>query len=260
MRLAVHTPSRAPDIEGAQVATADFGDLDSLAEALHDGDRVFMVSMHRGPDERLRLHRTFIEAAAKHRVAHVVYLSFLAAGPDALFLHARSHGATEQMLRESGLPYTFIRNGMYADDIPGWFDAEGIDRAPGGNGRMSFSYRPELADVIAATVSEPGHEGKTYDITTPQAVSLFELTTIASDVTGDDYRYEPEDDAWWEARWRARGREEWSIEAGHTSYEALRRGEFDVVTDDYRTITGREPKTIAQIIECLANEMPLRTI
>jgi NAD(P)H dehydrogenase (quinone) len=109
-------------------------------------------------------------------------------------------------------------------------------------------------------VSEPGHEGKTYDITTPQAVSLSELATIASDVTGDEYRYESEDDAWWEARWRARGREEWSIEAGHTSYEALRRGEFDVVTDDYRTITGREPKTIAQIIECLANEMPLRTI
>jgi NAD(P)H dehydrogenase (quinone) len=198
-----------------------------------------------------------VEAAIRQRIAHIVYLSFLAAGPDAVFLHARSHGATERMLRDSGPPWTSIRNGMYADDIPGWFDAEGVNRAAGGDGRMSFSYRPELADVITIALTEPGHEGKTYDITTPQAVSLSELATIASDVTGENYRYEPEHDAWWEARWRARDREDWSIEAGLTSYEALRRGEFDIVTDDYQTITGREPKTIAQIIECLANEMPL---
>jgi NAD(P)H dehydrogenase (quinone) len=257
MRLAVHTLDKAPKVDGAEVVHADYGDPDSLAEALHEGDRVFMVSMHQGPDQRLRLHESFVDAAAEAGVGYVVYLSFLAAGPDAIFLHARSHGATEQMLRDAGLPFTSIRNGMYADDIPGWFDAEGVDRAPGGDGRMSFSYRPELADVIATTLAQPGHEGKVYDITTPEAVSLGQLATIASDVTGDDYRYEPEDDAWWEARWRKKGKEQWGIDAGLTSYEALREGEFDIVTNDYRTITGRDPLTIAQIIQLHAAEMPL---
>jgi uncharacterized protein YbjT (DUF2867 family) len=46
MRLAVHTPSRAPDIEGTEVVAADYGDPASLADALQEGDRVFMVSMH----------------------------------------------------------------------------------------------------------------------------------------------------------------------------------------------------------------------
>jgi uncharacterized protein YbjT (DUF2867 family) len=257
MRLAVHDLSKTPAIDGAEVVAADYGDPDSLAGALHEDDRVFMVSMHRGPDERLRLHRSFIEAAARQGVGYVVYLSFVAAGPDAIFLHARSHGATEQMLRDAGLPFTSIRNGMYADDIPGWFDAEGIDRAPGGDGRMSFSYRPELADVIATALIEPGHDGKIYDIATPQAVTLAGLATIASDVTGDDYGYEPEDDAWWEARWRAKNKEDWGIEAGLSSYEALRRGEFDVVTNGYRSVTGRDPLSIAQIIERHADEMPL---
>jgi NAD(P)H dehydrogenase (quinone) len=257
MRLAVHDPSKTPEVEGAEVLQADYGDPDSLAKALHEGDRVFMVSMHRGPDERLRLHESFVQAGAKAGVAHVVYLSFVAAGPDAIFLHARSHGATERMLRDTGLPFTSIRNSMYADDIPGWFDAEGVNRAPGGDGRMSFSYRPELADVIATTLTEPGHEGKVYDITTPEAVSLAELAAIASEATGDDYRYEPEDDPWWEARWRKKAKEQWGIEAGLSSYEALRRGEFDVVTGDYRRITGRDPLSIAKVIERHAAEMPM---
>jgi NAD(P)H dehydrogenase (quinone) len=258
MRLAVHDLSKTPKIDGAEVVPADYGDPDSLAEALHEGDRVFMVSMHRGPEERLRLHRSFVEAAARQRVGYVVYLSFLAAGPEAIFVHARSHGATEQMLGDAGLPFTSIRNGMYADDIPGWFDAEGVNRAPGGEGRMSFSYRPELADVIATCLLEPGHEGRVYDVTTPQSVSLAELATLAWEVTGDDYRYEPQTDAWWEARWRSKGKADWGIDAGLTSYEALRKGEFDIVTNDFRTVAGRDPLTIAQIIERRAAEMPLR--
>jgi NAD(P)H dehydrogenase (quinone) len=257
MRLAVHTLDKAPKIDGAEVVPADYGDPASLAEALHEGDRVFMVSMHKGPDERIPLHRSFIEAATRAKVGHVVYLSFVAAGPDAIFLHGRSHGATEQMLQDSGIPFTSIRNSMYADEIPGWFDAEGVNRSPGGTGHMSFSYRPELADVIATVMVEPGHEGKVYDITTPDSVSLSELAIIAADVTGDDYRYEPEDVDWWEGRWRSRGNPDWSIEAGRSSFEAIRRGEFDIVTGDFKTITGRDPLTIAQIIERHADEMPL---
>jgi uncharacterized protein YbjT (DUF2867 family) len=123
---------------------------------------------------------------------------------------------------------------------------------------MSFSYRPELGDAIATVLTEPGHEGKVYDVTTPDSVSLAELAIVASDVTGDHYRYEPQDDDWWEGRWRSKGKADWGIAAGRTSFEALRRGEFDIVTDDYRAVTGRDPLTIAQIIERLADEMPLR--
>ena len=70
------------------------------------------------------------------------------------------------MLGQSGLSYTSIRNSMYADDIAGWFDAEGVAREPVGEGRISFSYRPELAEAIAVTLTEAGHERRIYDVTT----------------------------------------------------------------------------------------------
>jgi uncharacterized protein YbjT (DUF2867 family) len=218
-----------------------------------------MVSLWIGGDTRLDLHRSFIDAAAKADVAQLVYLSFVNAGPDAVFSHAREHGATEEMLRACGVPWTAIRNSMYADDIPGWFDPDGIAREPGDEARMSFSYRPELADVIAVTLAGPIHAGKIYNITTPDSVSMRELAKIAGKVTGEAYGYEPISDAEWIKRWKAQGRPEWALEAGQTSYEALRAGEFDVVSDDYEKVTGRKAATIAQIITEIADEMPLAT-
>ena len=256
-RLLVRDPLRAPDIAGAEIAMADYGDPRSIADALEPGDRVFMVSLHEGPEQRIPHHRAFIEAAASAGVAHIVYLSFVAAGPDAIFLHARSHGETERLLADAGVPWTAIRHSMYADDIPGWFDSDGLNTVPGGEGRMSFSYRPELARAIAVTLTEPGHEGKTYDIVTPQSVSMRELAEIAWAVTGQNYRYAPTSDAWWEERWRARGKEPWAIEAGLTSYAALRAGEFDVTSDDYRTLTGEDPLSVSDIAGLLADRLPL---
>jgi NAD(P)H dehydrogenase (quinone) len=257
VRLLVRDAARAPEIAGAEVAVGNYGDAGSLAAALRPGDRVFMVSLHEGPERRVPLHRAFVAAARRARVAQIVYLSFVNASPKAIFLHAQSHAATEQMLRESGIPWTSIRNGMYADDIPGWFDADGVAREPGGEGRMSFSYRSELATAIAVTLTEQGHEGRTYNIVTPESVTMAELAEAAARVTGDPYRWEPADDDSWEVRWRTQGRIGWELEAGHSTYEALRRGELDVVTADYRRLTGEEPLTIPKIIERLADAMPL---
>ena len=212
MRLLVRDPARAPQLPGAEVVQGDYGDPASLREALAEGDRVFMVSLHEGPERRVPLHQSFVDAAREAGVGQVVYLSFVNAGPAAVFLHARSHGATEEMLRRSGLAWTSIRNGMYADDVLGWFDEDDVARETGGDGRMSFSYRPELAKVIAVTLTTPGHEGKTYDITTPESVSLAELAGIATEVTGRPHRYEPVGEDEWEARWSAIGRSGWELE------------------------------------------------
>ena len=256
MRLLVRDPARAPQLPGAEIVHADYGDASSLDAALQEGDRVFMVSMHEGPVRRMELHRSFVDAAARNRVAHVVYLSFVNAGPEASFIHARTHGLTEQLLADTGLPWTSIRNSMYADDIPGWFDPDGVAREAGADGRMSFSYRPELAKAIAVTLREPGHEG-TYNVTTPESVTLGELAALAAEVTGRPYRYAPATDEEWTERWRALGRDGWELEAGQSSYEALRNGELDVVTDDYRRLTREEPLTIAQLLERHADELPL---
>jgi uncharacterized protein YbjT (DUF2867 family) len=253
-RLVVRDPARAPSLPGAEVVVGDYGDPASLDAALGEGDRVFMVSVHEGPARRVPLHRSFVGAAARNGVAQVVYLSFLNAGPNAVFLHARSHGATEEMLEQSGVAFTFMRNGMYADDIPGWFDAEGVAREPVGDGRISFSYRPELAEAIAVALTEDGHERTVYDIVS-EPVNLHELARIASEVTGRPYRYEPSPREAWEARWRDRDWEDWQLEGGLTSFDAQVAGELAVVSSDFRALTGRDPLTVPQLVEQVFREV-----
>lgn len=86
---------------------------------------------------------------------------------------------------------------------------------------------------------------------------LAELALLASEVTGDSYRYEPLEDADWEAGWRARGHADWQVEAGLSSYAALRSGELDVVSDDYRTLAGSEPLTTRELVEKHVDQLPL---
>jgi NAD(P)H dehydrogenase (quinone) len=257
-RVVVRDEARAPDLPGVEVAVADYGDPDALARALEPEDRVFMVSVHEDVERRLELHRSFVEAAARRRVGHVVYLSFIAAGPNAWFRHARSHGATEAMLAEAQLPFTPVRNGMYADEIASWFDEEGRITGPGGTGRVSLSLRSELGEAIAILLADQAHDDRSLvTIAGPEAVTLAELAAVASAVTGDPYRYEPLDRADWIDYRRRLGRPEWGIDAGISYFDGVAAGEAGVVSGDFRELTGREPQTIADVIANRREAMPL---
>jgi NAD(P)H dehydrogenase (quinone) len=132
-----------------------------------------------------------------------------------------------------------------------------VIRAPAGAGRVSFTYRPEIAKVIAATLTEDGHEGMVYDVTGPESVSMPELAALAAEITGDDYRDEPLDRDEWKATRLAMGGPAWSVEAGLSFWDALHAGEFDLVSDTVRDLAGVEPITIAGWISNQADEMPL---
>src|SRR4051812_27302673 len=80
-RLLVRDPSRAPDLPGAQVAVAEYGDPSAVREALHGVDVVFMVSAAETPD-RVARHLAFVDAAVDAGAAPLVYTSFVGAAPD----------------------------------------------------------------------------------------------------------------------------------------------------------------------------------
>ena len=137
----------------------------------------------------------------------MIYLSFTGAGEDTAFKHGRAHGTTERMLAESGLSWAALRNGMYADEIPSWFDDEGRITGPGGRreGQLLVPARAgrgacDPARSTTATTTAHRHRHGS------ESVTLAEFARIATDVTGDDYRYEPQDAEDWVAYRRSLGR------------------------------------------------------
>jgi uncharacterized protein YbjT (DUF2867 family) len=150
------------------------------------------VSASETPD-RVDQHRTFVDAAAAAGVAHVVYISFYGAAPDATFTLARDHWLTEQHIRERGLTFTFLRDNLYADFIPLMPGADGVIRGPAGDGRVAAVAQDDIADVATAILRDPvPHVGRTYDLTGPAALTFAEAADILTALTGREVTYRAE--------------------------------------------------------------------
>ena len=162
LRLVCRDPSRAPAI-GAEVVAATYGDARAMTAALGGVRTLFLVSAAEDA-ERLAQHRAAVDAAAAAGVEHVVYTSFLGAAPDATFTLARDHAATEEMLRASGMSWTFLRDALYADFLPLMVGEDGVLRGPAGDGRVAAVATDDVAAAAVAVLRDPAaHAGRTYD-------------------------------------------------------------------------------------------------
>ena len=247
-RLVVRDPSRAPELPGAEVRQASaYGAGEEMRAALEGADSIFLVPAAESED-RVEQHRTAVDAAAAAGVERIVYLSFLNASPDATFTLVRHHWATEERVRESGVPFTFLRMSIYLDFLPMMIGDDGAIRGPADEGRVAFVHRDDVADVAAAVLTSDGHDGETYDLTGRELLTMHDVAEQISEATGRDASFHDETlDEAWESR-RATGAPDWMIEGWVTSYQAIAEGELDVVSDSVNRLAGHEPITLREYL------------
>jgi NAD(P)H dehydrogenase (quinone) len=115
-------------------------------------------------DQVVARHAAVLEAAVRDGVGHVVYTSLTTAGDHLAF--AAAHRATERLVRASGLPWTILRNGLYAELFGGlltWAGA-GVESAFG-DGALAAVARGDLAEAAAVVAADPArHAGRLYDL------------------------------------------------------------------------------------------------
>src|SRR5215510_4620734 len=100
-RLVVRDPARAPELPGATVVSADYGDGEAMRAALA-GVRTLLLVSATETEDRIARHLSAVDAAAAAGVSHIVYVSFYGAAPDATFTLARHHWRTEEAVRATG--------------------------------------------------------------------------------------------------------------------------------------------------------------
>lgn len=247
-RLVVRSPDRAPQIPGAQVVQASYGDAEASDAALAGVDVLFMVSGAESA-ERLDQHRAFVDAAARAGVQHVVYTSFLGASPTAVFTLARDHWYTEEHIRASGMAYTFLRDSFYLDFLPMLAGEDGVIRGPAGQGRLGAVAREDVARVAAVVLQDPAsHAGQTYELTGREALSIPEAIEVIREVTGRDLAYVDETvPEAYESR-RVYDAPDWEVHAWVSTYTAIAQGELATVTDTVERLTGRPPLTLRELL------------
>lgn len=177
---------------GVQVRVADYSDPASLEVALTGVDKLLLIS---GSEvgSRVAQHANVINAAKAAGVNFIAYTSVLAADTTDLIL-APEHKATEELIRASGLEYTFLRNGWYTENYVQTVATArqtGAVVAAAGDGRVASAARADYAAAAAEVLSSAGHEGRVYELSGDYAWDFKELATALTEIAGREVVYQP---------------------------------------------------------------------
>jgi NAD(P)H dehydrogenase (quinone) len=247
-RLIVRDPSRAPRLAHTEVVgVPSYADGAAFRDALRGVDTLFLISARESID-RLEQHFSVITAALDAGVERIVYTSFLGAAPDATFTFARDHFHTEHRILATGIRSTFLRDSLYLDAIPFLAGDDGVIRGPAGDGRVAAVARDDVADVAVAVLTSDGHDGKTYDLTGPEAFTLGEAAAELSRAWRRPVTFENETLEEARASRAGSGAADWEIEGWVSSYAAIASGELDVVSDAVERIAGHRPISLAELL------------
>jgi NAD(P)H dehydrogenase (quinone) len=248
-RLVVRDPERAPALDRAEVVRGSYDDREGLRRALQRAGTLFMVSASEDPD-RLRLHANVVGAAADAGVERVVYTSFLGAAPECSFTFGRDHWHTEQRIADSGLRHTFLRDNLYLDFLSLMVGADGVIRGPAGDGRVAAVARDDIADAAVAVLLDEGdrHDGRAYDMTGPEALTLGEVAEELSRFAGRTIAYHAETMEEAYASRASYGAPDWQVAGWVTTYVAIANGEVEAVSGDVAALAGHRPMPLAEFL------------
>jgi NAD(P)H dehydrogenase (quinone) len=268
--LITRTPARLADCAqaGCEVRYGDFDRPESLRAALRGADKLMLISGTR-VGARVRQHRAAIDAAEAADVRHIIYTSFVSVEPANPAIVAIDHRETENLIRASGLAFTFLRDAHYADAMilnagPG-FIASGVWLTSTQGGREAMVWREDCVNCAVAVLTENGHENTTYPVTGPNRESFAEVAAMLAELTGRPIRLVETDDAGMYAHFDALGipREPvddqtvsgipWNSDDMVSFERAIREGFLDVCTDDVQRLTGRLARSVRELIHANAD-------
>jgi NAD(P)H dehydrogenase (quinone) len=279
-RLLVRDPGRAPRFQDAEVfPIASYSDEPAMNRALEGVKTLFLVSardkmgviIHSFENhlpvpeyDRMQEHKTAVRAAMTAGVERIVYLSFVGASANSIFVLSNDHFLTEEFIRSTGLDFTFLRQNLYMDNVPQHIARSDIIRAPAGEGRVSWVSRDDVAGVAAVVLTETGHEGRTYFVTGPEALTMQETAEHLSVATGrrityksqtaDEARLTRKTSRMEELEERRRvltgnGLTEYEVEVWISHYLQIATGEVSMVSDTVPQLCGHPAESLAQYLK-----------
>ncbi len=233
------TPKKAEDLN-TEVRAGDYTNRDQLQRSLCGVGTVLLVSGMAAPEERIEQHRNVINAAKAAGVKKIVYTSIQGAEEGTAFSPiVQSNRQTEADIRASSLDWVIGRNGIYIEPDVEYIDkykAAGEIANCAGDGKCGYTTRPELAHAYACMLSDPEHNGQTYNLH-GELLTQSRLAEYLNRTFGTRLRYR--------AMSVAEYREERVAELGQFIgtviagiYEGIRNGALDN-RSDFEAVTGR---------------------
>jgi uncharacterized protein YbjT (DUF2867 family) len=254
---------RASFVAPIDMAVGELTDPPSLTRAMDGVDRLLLLSQ---PDrDEVQMTRNAIEAARRADVQLIVRVSMLGASPSSPAVSMRNHGLSDRLLESAGIPHVILRPNLLSQTIIGEtipsIDADGRFLLNAGTARISMVDARDVAAVAAVALTEPGHEGRIYELTGPEALSYSEVARRLTRAIGWPTTYVDAPDDAMRERLLARLGDEWMANAGIELFQEYRRsgafGYAAAITETVERLTGSAPRTLdALIAEWLPDTPP----
>lgn len=189
---AVRSPEKASDLAalGVQVLKADYSQPATLETAFQGVDKLLLISSSE-VGQRIAQHTAVINAAKKAGVKLLAYTSLLHADKSTLGL-GEEHRATEELLRDSGLPVVLLRNGWYTENYAASIApalAHGAFIGAVADGRIASAAREDYAEAAATVLTQENQAGKVYELAGDDSYTLAEFTAEIARQSGKPVVY-----------------------------------------------------------------------
>jgi uncharacterized protein YbjT (DUF2867 family) len=251
VRAMVRNPAKAANLKFPKVElfAGDFDQPASLDAALKGSDKAFLLCP---VDERsVKWQSAFIEAAKRAGLRHLVKFSGMGAEPKSPSELLRMHDQTDELLRKSGLPFTILQPNSFFQNML-WsaetIKEQGMFYLPFKNAPQSQVDVRDINAVAAKVLTSAGHEGKTYVITGPEALTFGQVAEQLSSVLGRKIQYVDVPLAAAEDGMRKAGMPEWNVRALSGLFAVFASGAAATVTDTIPKVLGRPAISFAQFV------------
>jgi len=259
----LYNPSGASEFikaSGALIKQGSYTDPSSLDTAWAGADKLFLISYPGiSRETRVQAHKTAIDAAKRLGVGHVYYTSLgfgTGVSPESVADVMQAHLETERYLKQSGLKYTIIREGIYSESWPlylGFWSKEDGDTAviPTADGPVAWVSREDLGEATAKIIAEGAYESETILLSGSQTYRLSELAELISKVISQPLSVKVVSvEEYIKANQGKRGPrgEPDFLRQWATTYTALAKGECSVVDPTIKRVLGRELKPMEQTL------------
>jgi NAD(P)H dehydrogenase (quinone) len=251
--LVTRTPDALREFRarGAEVRYGDFDEPASLRAAFAGGSRMLLISTDI-VGHRVRQHRAAINAAAEEGIDHVVFTSIVnpvATNPTGRY--AWEPGLTEALLRRSGLAWTVLRFGTFAELVlPPAATAVQNRRmiTNNGDGRIVPVSRRDCAEAAAVVLTTDGHVGETYEITGAEAWSPSDLADLYCELSGRRVKVVQLNDTLLAEVLAGIGTPIATVVSLTAFGRAVRLGYFDVLDPTFERLTGHPPTSLRDVL------------
>jgi uncharacterized protein YbjT (DUF2867 family) len=257
-RAAFHSKEKADAarVRGIESVVIDYARPETLEEAFRGCDRLFLI----GPSvpNQTGFELNAVQAAKAAGVRHVVKLSVLKANEES-YDFANIHRPVEKAIETSGMKWTFLRSNSFMQNVVNYMGntirADGTFYSATGTAKISHVDVRDIAATAVQALIQPGHEGKSYNVTGPEALTYDEMARELSKSLGRSIRHISISPADLEKGMLAEGmpREvvRWLIDLERF----YRENKASCISHDIERVTGREPRRFAEYVHDYASSL-----